>query len=76
MAHQEFFDSEALSLELLNTFTDTMAARKGAIMSLIQAEAGTNLLDKKIADITPVHDKKKNKPQKNTNGKRQNNEFK
>jgi hypothetical protein len=76
ITHQEFFGGEAVTPGLLDTFMETIAARKGAIITLIQAEAGTDFIDKKISDMIPVHNKKKNKPQKKVNGKGQDNEFK
>jgi hypothetical protein len=67
--HQELFDSEVVAYEAINTFTETMSARKGAIVELIQLEAGTDLVDKKIFDVVPGLDKHKNKIGKRERGK-------
>jgi hypothetical protein len=64
--HEELFGSETVAFVLLDTFTETVSARKGAIMALIQAEANADFIDKKIFNIAPVLKKKKNKPEKKT----------
>jgi hypothetical protein len=54
MTHQELFDSDLVAPVLLDPFTEAIAAQKGAIMKLIQAEAGTDLVDKKIFNLIPI----------------------
>jgi hypothetical protein len=76
MTHQELFNSEAVAPEFLEAFTGTIAARKGAIVTLIQAEAGTDLIDKKISNVVPGLNAKKYKAKKGDNDITQRNEFK
>jgi hypothetical protein len=59
--YSELFSSEAFAFERIDSFTEAVSARKGTIMALIQAEAGTDFIDKKIFNIAPVLNKKKNK---------------
>ena len=59
--HEEFFGSETVAFVLSEKFTAAVSARKGAMMTLIQAEAVTDFIDKKIFNIAPVLNKKKNK---------------
>jgi hypothetical protein len=68
LEHQELFEHEVVADEFINAFTETIAARKGAIIELIQLEAGTNLVDKKFAYIVSKFNKKKNKPGKKEKG--------
>jgi hypothetical protein len=59
--HEEIFNSEAVAFVFSEAFTEAVSARKGAVMALIQTEAGTDFIDKKIFNIAPVLNKKKNK---------------
>jgi acyl-CoA reductase-like NAD-dependent aldehyde dehydrogenase len=76
ITHQEPFNSEPVAPEFLEAFAETIAARKGAIMTLIQAETGTDLIDKKISNIVPGLNVKKYKAKKGDNDMAQQNEFK
>lgn len=70
LEHQEVFNFEATSREFVNAFTEAISAKKGAIVALIQAEAGTDLVDKEIFNIVPALNKKKNKHKEKVDAER------
>jgi hypothetical protein len=61
---QKLFNFEAKSFVFGNILIETIAARKGAFVKLVQFEDGADIVDKKIYNTAPLIDKKKDEPEK------------